>query len=90
MRTFRLCDVDGRSIGVEMLKVGVWAGVCCPLTRGVDQASRKCDWGNDSDLGVFSVESGATDFGVEVGLGRCQSEDLTKQQAVSFETFGVH
>jgi hypothetical protein len=39
--TFWLYELDGRSMGVEMAKDGVWAGVCCPLARGVDQASRK-------------------------------------------------
>jgi hypothetical protein len=68
--------VGGRSAGVERTKDGVWAGVCCPLTRGVDQASRKCDWENTSVLGVFSGASGkVADLGVEDGLGRCHSVD---------------
>jgi hypothetical protein len=75
-----LCAVDGRSMGVERMKDGVWVGVWCPLTRGVDHASRKCDWVKSSVLGVFNVASGnVADFGVEEGLGRCQSVDLIVQ-----------
>ena len=43
-----------------------------------------------SVLGVFSVESGAADLGVEEGLGRCQSGDLTKRYLVSLETSAAH
>jgi hypothetical protein len=64
-------------MGVERVKDGVWAGVCCPLSCGVAQASRKWEGGKASVLGVLRVESGKVpDFGVEDGLGRCQSVDL--------------
>jgi hypothetical protein len=43
VRGFKLYELDGRSMGVERVKDGVWAGVCCPLICGVAQASRKCD-----------------------------------------------
>lgn len=47
------------------------------MIRGVAQASRKCDCGSASLFGVFSEASGnVADFGVEEGLGRCQSVDL--------------
>lgn len=69
-------------MGVERVKQGVWAGVWCPLTAGVDQASRKYDAGKASVFGVLRDESGnVCDFGVDVGLGKCQSVDLTKQFA---------
>lgn len=64
-------------MGVDNVKDGVWTGVCCPFTRGVDQASRKWDRGKASVVGVLRLASGnVTDLGVEDGLGRCQSVDL--------------
>lgn len=78
VRTDWLYELDGRSMGVERVKDGVWTGVCCPLTRGVDQASRKCDCVRTSVLGVLRFASGnVPDLGVEDGLGRCQSVELT-------------
>jgi hypothetical protein len=77
VRGFKLYELDGRSLGVERVKDGVCAGVCCPCICGVAQGSRKCDWDSESVLGVLSVDSGkVTDLGVEEGLGRCQSVDL--------------
>jgi hypothetical protein len=77
VRGFKLYELDGRSMGVESVNEGVWAGVCCPLICGVAQASMKCVGGKVAVLGVFSDESGnVPDFGVEDGLGRCQSVDL--------------
>ena len=79
MRAGWLYELDGRPIGVESVKEGVCTGVCCPLGRGVAQASRKCEWGNDSVFGVLRVPSGnVSDLGVEEGLGRCQSVDLAR------------
>jgi len=67
-------------MGVDTAKDGVCAGVCCPWTLGVDQASVKWEGWAASVLGVWKLESGnVTDFGVEEGLGRCQSVDLAKQ-----------
>lgn len=68
-------------MGVEREKDGVCAGVCCcPLARGVDQASAKLNCCTASVLGVLKLPSGkVTDFGVDEGLGRCQSVDLVKQ-----------
>lgn len=64
-------------MGVDRVKEGVWTGVCWSWTCGVAQASRKCDCGKPSVLGVLRVASGkVADFGVEEGLGRCQSVDL--------------
>ena len=69
-------------MGVDRVKQGVCAGVWCPLTTGVDQASRKYDGGKASVFGVFGDASGnVCDFGVDVGLGKCQSGGLTKQFA---------
>lgn len=75
-------------MGVEMAKDGVWAGVCCPLARGVAQASRKWLCWTTSVLGVLRMESGNAPFlGVEDGLGRgCQSVDLLKHAQISLET----
>jgi hypothetical protein len=42
VRGFKLYELDGRSMGVESVNEGVWAGVCCPLICGVAQASMKC------------------------------------------------
>ena len=77
MRTGWLYELDGRSMGVDRANRGAWTGVCCALGSGVAQASRKCEWGIVSVLGVLRFESGnVNDSGVEDGLGRGQSVDL--------------
>jgi hypothetical protein len=63
---------------VKSLKVGVCAGVCCPVICGVWYASKKCDDGSH-----FGVWKGAwciaADFGVDDGLGNCQSGNLQEK-----------
>jgi len=64
---------------VASVNEGVWTGVCCPLGSGVAQASRKCECGKVSVLGVLRLASGnVSDLGVEDGLGICQSVDLAR------------
>lgn len=77
VRSAGLYELDGRAPGVESVKDGVCTGVGWSCTRGVAQASRKCDWGKASVFGVLRLASGnVRDLGVEEGLGRCQSVDL--------------
>ncbi len=77
VRTELLYELDGQSIGVENVSEGVWTGVCCPFTSGVDVVSRRCGGGTCLVWGVLRLASGkVTDLGVEEGLGRCQSDDL--------------
>lgn len=43
LRIVWLYELDGQSTDVARAKDGVCTGVCCPLARGVDQASKKCE-----------------------------------------------
>lgn len=59
-------------MGVDRVKQGVCAGVW--------KASRKYVGGKASVFGVLRVVSGnVADFGGDVGLGKCQPVDLTRQ-----------